>query len=411
MKRAFTTILILHFFAGFTQTWPSENWSSANNLTNVMDAAGVTELSGLYWNPINNRLFGIQNNGNLRVLELNATTNTFSQIANKTISGGPEGITQANLYANEFYTIDEAKYEIRTYTYTTNFSKVSLYKHWNLLLSPSTMTDTGNTGPEGIVFIPDTILIAIGFISQKTGQAYTSAKGLGGLFFVANQDGGYIWVFDVNPNSNDDFAFVGKYKTNRSESCDLSLDRSTGLLYILHNISGNKLEVTDLSTFAVSGNERKFVVKKEYAVPNPGDTNENIEGFAVTPKCPDSGTVSAWLCRDVKASESSAIQQDVLRWFTSFTSDGTCTPLSNADFKNNIISVYPNPASKKITISSENKNMETIQICNTLGQIVLKKENIKNPSTTIDISQLQAGIYSIEITQDRSISIKKFMKN
>ena len=44
-----------------------------------------------------------------------------------------------------------------------------------------------------------------------------------GLVFIAHQNGGYLWVFDVNPNVTDDFAFVGKYKTNRNESCDLLL--------------------------------------------------------------------------------------------------------------------------------------------------------------------------------------------
>ena len=89
------------------QAWPSNNWTSAVNLTNVMDTAGIDQMSGLHWNPVNNRLYCVQNNGHLRVLEMNTTTNTFTQIANKSLSGGPEGITQANFGAAEFYVIDE----------------------------------------------------------------------------------------------------------------------------------------------------------------------------------------------------------------------------------------------------------------------------------------------------------------
>ena len=80
-----------------SQAWPASSWSSATNLTNVMDVNGITDLSGLHFNPTNNRLYSVQGDGRLRVLLWNATNNTFSQIANKTIVGGPEGITQANL--------------------------------------------------------------------------------------------------------------------------------------------------------------------------------------------------------------------------------------------------------------------------------------------------------------------------
>ena len=410
MKRIIVVTLYLQFQITFAQSWPSVNWSSAINLTYSLGSSVVTDFSGLHWNPVNNRLYGVQDNGVVRVLQLDINTNSFSQIASRSISGGPEGITQANLYANEFYTVDETNYEIRRYTYTSSFSNISLYKHWNLLLSP--MTDTGNTGPEGIVFIPDAILSSIGFISEQTGLKYTSVKGLGGLFFIASQDGGIIWVYDINPNSNDDFIYVGKYKTNRSESCDLSLDRSTGLLYILHNISGNnKLEVTDLSTTIVNGNERKFVVKNEYFVATPEDTNDNIEGFAITSKCPAVENVSAWLCRDVKNSESTAIQQDVLRWFHPFSADGSCAPLAISEFSSSAIQIHPNPANDFIVVSSQKATILKIEISNSLGQKVIKMPSISSFSTNIDVSKLQSGIYFMEVEHGDGSTKTKFLKN
>ena len=412
MKKIIVLALYLQFQITYAQSWPSVDWSSATNLTNSLGASVVTDFSGLHWNPVNNRLYGVQDNGVVRVLQFDINTNSFSQIANRSISSGPEGITQANLYANEFYTIDETKYEIRRYTHSSNFSNLSLYKHWDLLASPSPMTDTGNTGPEGIVFIPDAILSSIGFISEQTGQVYTSVKGLGGLFFIANQNAGIIWVYDINPNSNDDFLYVGRYRTNRSESCDLSLDRSTGLLYILHNVSGNnKLEVTDLSTTIVNGNERKFVVKNEYFVTTPEDTNDNIEGFAITSKCSDADNVSAWLCRDVKSSESTAIQQDVLRWFQPFSAEGSCAPLSNTEFSKGTIQIHPNPADNFITISSDKEVVSAIRICNSLGQEVIKMENKSSVSTSIDVSKLQSGIYFLEVKHGERSTKTKFLKN
>ena len=394
-----------------SQIWPASSWSTATNLTNVMDVNGITDLSGLHFNPTNNRLYSVQGDGHLRVLLLNVTNNTFSQIANKTIVGGPEGITQANLYANEFYTIDENNYEIRRYTHTANFSTVTEFKHWNLLASPSPMQDTGNTGPEGIVFIPDSFLIANGFVSQQTGQLYSSVKGLGGLFFVAHQDEGYVWVFDVNPNSNNDFAYVGKYQTNHTESCDLAFDRSTGLLYILHNIIGNnRLEVTNLST-SLNGSSRKFIPLNDYQITNPTGNNDNVEGFALTPKCPATGLTSSWLCRDVESNENQSIQEDALRWFPTFVADGNCELLSNNAFETtNEIVIYPNPVENRLIIEGKWILNATIQIYNSLGQLVLEVKNKTELVLDIDVSTLKSGMYFIQENQKDNTYCNKFYK-
>jgi hypothetical protein len=376
-----------------------------------MDSGGVTDLSGLHFNPTNNRLYAVQGDGRLRVLQWNTATNSFSQIGNKAIDGGPEGITQANLYANEFYTIDENNYEIRRYTHSSNFSIVTEFKHWNLLNSPSPMQDTGNIGPEGIVFIPDSFLSSIGFVSQQTGQLYTSVKGLGGLFFVAHQYDGYVWVFDVNPNTNNDFAYVGKYETNHEESCDLAFDRSTGLLYILHNIAGNnRLEVTNLSTTS-NGVARKFVYSKDYLITNPTGNNDNIEGFALTPKCPETGITSAWLCRDVENNESQSTQDDAIRWFPTFVADGSCAILANDDFESlRTLAVSPNPVSSQLRINGEFQSNSTIQVFNSIGQIIAEKKTLNSVTEWLDVSQLTTGIYLVSVQHLGRISTAKFVK-
>lgn len=301
--------------------WKSKTWNSAVNITDIMDKNGITELSGLHWNPSFKRLYAVQDNGKLKVLQMNKTGNAFSQIANISDLGGPEGIMQVDYNANEFYTIDENSYQIRRYTHNSDFQRVTLANKWNLLISPSLMPNSGNDGPEGIEFVPDKYLKSIGFISSETDEKYISTKGMGGLIFIAHQKKGYVWVFDVNPNKDDDYAFVGKYKTNQNESCDLAFDRSTGLLYILHNTENNTLEVTDLSTELKAG-KRKFITKNEYEIPNPSE-NTNIEGFAITSKFEDSKHVSVWLCRDVDNKKNALLKKDCLRWFSPIDADGT----------------------------------------------------------------------------------------
>lgn len=286
-----------------------------------MSKKGVFELSGLHWNPAFNRLYAIQDDGDLRILQLDTTTNTFSQIAHIKSLGRPEGVTQVEMNANEFYTIDENTCEIRRYTNNESFLSVTLANKWNLKAPPSYMTVTDNEGPEGIVFVPDSYLKAIGFISSETHSTYISTKGMHGLFFIAHQKKGLIWVYDINPAENDDFAFVGKYKTDRNESCDLSFDRSTGLMYILHNIGHNSLEVTDLSTKSVFG-DYKFVRRQEHAVPNPTGS-KNIEGFAIAPKFAADIPGNVWLCRDIDNKEKYRDRKDCLRWFRHFAAEGS----------------------------------------------------------------------------------------
>lgn len=400
-------VILLQFgFAGAQSPWPSESWNAATPLTSVMNSAGLLELSGLHWNPENNRLYVVHGDGRLRVMELNTTSNTFTQIGNKAISGGPEGITQANYGADQFYTIDENNYMIRQYSHTPNFSSVTLTKSWNLLVSPSPMEDTGNTGPEGIVFIPDANLAAAGFISSETDLPYTSVKGAGGLFFIAHQDGGYIWVFDINPNVNNDFVYVGKYKTNRNESCDLSFDRSTGLLYILHNTGSNYIEVTNLALAAVA--ETKFETVSEYLISNPTDGNNNIEGFALMPKCGATVTGSAWLCRDVENDEAAAIKIDAIRWFNPYVTDGTCGPLAVQNFETEHLAVYPNPGNNQITISGKLPADFSIRWLDALGKTVQKYEHVSK--TVFDVTALQKGIYIIEISDGKTTSTLKWIK-
>jgi hypothetical protein len=312
------TLLTLTEINGFSQlSWPSESWESAENITPVMDPNGLSDISGLHWNPVFNRLYVVNGGNGLRVLQLNEKSTTFTQIANKSGLKSAEGITQADYKLNEFYIIDENSYRIRKYTHSSDFSSIVNTYSWNLLIPPSPMKNTGNIGPEGIAFVPDNFLSSIGFISQVTGRAYKSTKGAGGLLFIAHQSGGFIWVFDINPNVTNDFLFVGKYKTNSDESCGLEFDRSTGLLYILHNVKENTLEVTDLSSTVIGGG-RTFRTLKEYKIPNPPGSN-NIEGFAITPKLSKTTKVSVWLCRDIENGGKLSLRQDCVRWFYPFT--------------------------------------------------------------------------------------------
>ncbi len=402
-------VILLSFLSLKAQTdWPATSWNSAANLTAILDSDGTAELSGLHWNQELFRLYVVHGDGRLHVLQYSPGTGLFNEIADKFILGGPEGITMVNPLANEFYTIDENNYEIRKYVHGSNYGGITLSRKWDLLSNPSPMEDTGNIGPEGIAFVPDDALEASGFISSEFNVPYVSTKGMGGLMFIAHQDEGYVWVYDVNPNVSDDFVFVGKYLTNRSESCDLAFDRSTGLLYILHNIDSNYVEITDLSSSEIGG-ERKFDMVTEYFLPSP-DENVNLEGFALMDQCTDTGLSAAWICRDVEISENDEIKFDALRFFSPFDEGADCS-LNTVRNNINSIVISPNPAHSELTVRWDNLAVDaTIKIF-TISRRLLFEKRFNDAEFTISVNEFAVGSYLIQVNEGIKTTYKRFVRN
>lgn len=64
------------------------------------------------------------------------------------------------------------------------------------------------------------------------------------------------------------------------------------------------------------------------------------------------------------------------------------------DFAKHNLKIYPNPASSKLTISGDAIANQIIEIYNLLGQKVMQTELLTD-STTLDVSKLATGVYSI----------------
>ena len=69
--------------------------------------------------------------------------------------------------------------------------------------------------------------------------------------------------------------------------------------------------------------------------------------------------------------------------------------------------VYPNPANDIVTVQSSFKIRE-IEIHNTLGQVVLRKEGSQNIET-LDVSILESGVYVVRIKTQRGFANKKLI--
>lgn len=75
------------------------------------------------------------------------------------------------------------------------------------------------------------------------------------------------------------------------------------------------------------------------------------------------------------------------------------------------IVIYPNPAKDRLIIKSATQHIKTVRITNTNGQTVSTSSFSNSQNPHIDISQLNAGLYTIEIsTTANKLTALKFVK-
>ncbi|MBL7917860.1 MAG: T9SS type A sorting domain-containing protein, partial [Bacteroidia bacterium] len=68
---------------------------------------------------------------------------------------------------------------------------------------------------------------------------------------------------------------------------------------------------------------------------------------------------------------------------------------------NSAFSVFPNPSKDGVvTIKSNNVNFQTVEVFNSLGQLVIRRKNENNYQFKLDVSEIPAGIYFIKVICD-----------
>jgi hypothetical protein len=82
--------------------------------------------------------------------------------------------------------------------------------------------------------------------------------------------------------------------------------------------------------------------------------------------------------------------------------------LSNSDFDNSNFSAYPNPVKDVLNISYTTE-ISSVRVINMIGQEVLSK-NINATSSQVDMSQLSAGTYIVNVTVGDAIKTLKVVK-
>jgi len=269
------------------------------------------DMSGAFWNPFEPALWVCRNGGTggSKVWKLAPdgpgsfrVGTVVGRRAEWTGFGDCEAIALASFdEPNAVFTIDESTSSIREWDLST--PTASLQRTWNL--GPFVPTYESGLGVEALAFVPDADLTAGGFVGGD-GQPRTSAFGTGALAFVGHQNGGHVYVFDLD-RANGDFQFVGEYATGDPETAELAFDPSLGVLWAWHGDGRNDLEALALRSQA-AGPIRALERLLTYDYPGAS----NAEGFTVQwAPSGGSGTRGAFVLVDDGGAQS-------LLWFRQF---------------------------------------------------------------------------------------------
>lgn len=171
---------------------------------------------------------------------------------------------------NNLFTVEESTNSVQEWD-LSGTAQV-LKRTWNL--STWVPSYTGGLGIEGLCVVPDVSLAQAGFV-DGSGNPRVSGLGMGALTFVAHQNGGRVYVFDLS-RTNGQVQFVGSYATQYSESAELCFDQSLQRLFIVHGAGFNEIELVKLASEPVAGGRR---FEREVTYDYPGLAN--FEGFCV----------------------------------------------------------------------------------------------------------------------------------
>ncbi len=279
---------------GGTCPWPAETTAQAANMTSIggsiFNNDFAKDLSGAHWDPVESRLWLCRNNGPDGSMIFAVVKDDKGWAIEE--RGGKKGrwedfgdLESLTLASPEepfiLYLVTEGPARIRKVDLSAYGSKAVFIRDW--VLAPTYMPSDGS---EGLTFVPDALLVREGFVDQD-GNPYVSTGGMGGLFLVGHQVGGYVYAMDLGPDDGS-IKLVGKYRTARTETAGLDFDHDLGLLFILHGDDFNEVEVTRLSSSIIDG-ERKLDTVHSYKGPEGTLIGgSNFEGIALTPAvdCP-----------------------------------------------------------------------------------------------------------------------------
>ncbi|WCL82652.1 lamin tail domain-containing protein [Saprospira sp. CCB-QB6] len=89
--------------------------------------------------------------------------------------------------------------------------------------------------------------------------------------------------------------------------------------------------------------------------------------------------------------------------------NSSITPLTTVSFTAAApVRIYPNPAQDRLFVEAE--AVDAIQVYNNLGQLLIRLDNLQGNRQEINLSQLEAGVYHLNIIRNGQSSSQSFIK-
>jgi hypothetical protein len=282
--------------------WPGQNAVVTVDVANTF----TSNLSGLFYDPPQGSspavLWGVMNGPSKLYRLINDGTNWVPDpdngwAAGKTLHyanglGSPdsEGVTRTA--STSLYVSSERDNEnngvsrlvVLQYDSGGTASTISALRDWDLT---SNLPATGpNLGLEAIAWIPDSYLVAKGFIDESKNLPYdpsSYANHEGGIFFVGVEGSGLIYGFALD-HVGGGYTRVATIQSGNPAIMDLNFDRDVGYLWaVCDDTCQGRTNVLDIDTRAGSPTKGKFYIRRGFE--RPGSMpNINNEGFTVTPE-------------------------------------------------------------------------------------------------------------------------------
>lgn len=231
-------------------------------------------------------------------------------------TGAPdaEGVTRASLSSTSIYVATERDNDASTvsrksvlrYDASASGTELIAAQEWNL--NADLPTTGANLGLEAITWIPDSWLVAHGFLDESTGTAYNPASYADhgdGLFFVGLEANGTVYAYALDHTTS------GYHRVSTITTVDpvvhgITFDRDVGYLWTQCGSGcNNELGVMKLASTG------KFATIAEYARPS---TMANVanEGITVVPESLCSGGFKAMYWSDDGETGGHAIRRDTV---------------------------------------------------------------------------------------------------
>jgi len=194
---------------------------------------------------------------------------------------------------------------------------------------------------------------------------------------------------------------------------DFSLNVGDSVLFDLYGMYPEWLQVVNVDSIQISGNYYKRLKFAEPTIQAFDELNETwIEGI---------GSIHGPLFPNFPVKFSQEIPDSMLLTCTfsnnqqvwqhpTYPSCYVNIVLSVDNFEYSDFKIYPNPFSSQINIENNKNEKYTLTIINSLGQVI-RQEQLKSNTETIDLPELKAGIYLLRINDRELIKTMKIIKH